>query len=119
MLTEGSALTMANIRSAVLPLCITHKTGMVEDPGLPNMPRTYSCRESGCDLNWEPKLGYFRATTVTRTFQFGIEGRRCPVHDRFFMYLASWHLTQVKRHWKCCIDECLLCLDDFEDTLSP
>ena len=110
---------MHNIRSALLPLCIAHKTGMIEDPGLPNVPQTYSCRESGCDLNWEPKLGYFRTTTVTRTFQFGIEGRRCPAHDRFFMYLANWDPEQGKRHWKCCIDECLLVQDDFEKTLQP
>jgi hypothetical protein len=109
---------MPNIRTSVLPLCIAHKTGMIEDPRLPNVSQTYSCRESGCDLNWEPKLGYFRATTVTRTFQFGIEGKRCPAHDNFFMYLASWHPKHGNRHWKCCIDECLLAQDDFEKTLS-
>ena len=108
---------MHNIRSAVLPLCIAHKTVMIEDPGLPNGPLTYSCRESGCNLNWVPKLGYFRTTTVTRTFQFGIEGRRCPAHDSFFMYLASWHPEQRKRHWECCIDDCLLVQNDFEKTL--
>jgi hypothetical protein len=111
-------LTTHNIRSAILPLCTAHKAGMIEDPSLPNVPPTYSCHESGCTLNWDPKLGYFKTTTVAQTFQFGIEGRRCPTHDRFFMYLASWNADKKKRHWKCCIDECLFVQDDFENTPS-
>jgi len=61
---------------------------------------------SRCDLNWERRLGYFKTATTIQTFQFGIEGRRCPTPGHFFLFL--WELRNEGKTllWRCSIQHC-------------
>lgn len=64
---------------------------------------SYTCTAT-CDLNWERRLGYFKTTTKVRTFEFGIEGKRCPVPGHFFLYLSE--LKGSDRVWRCSVENC-------------
>jgi hypothetical protein len=94
------------------PLCITHHVRMLEDceeetqiePDLQS--NSYHCPSTDCDLNWERRLGYFKTATTKQTFQFGIEGRRCPTPGHFFLYLGELRDDGKTRLWRCSIQHC-------------
>ena len=66
--------------------------------------QSYRCLAEGCDLNWERRLGYFKTTTVNRTFQFGIGGKRCPFFDHGFLYVSG--SLSGNRLWNCPVEDC-------------
>ena len=74
--------------------------------GLRELAPSFSCPTLGCDLHWERRLGYFKTTTVSQTFQFGIGGRRCPRPDHLFLYLAEVDLHTMKGQYRCAVDGC-------------
>jgi hypothetical protein len=78
-------------RLDVPPICITHHVRMVEDCGEETQTEpdlqsnSYHCLSADCDLN--APTGYFKTTTKKQTFQFSIDGRRCPTPGHFFLYV--------------------------------
>jgi hypothetical protein len=101
-------------RLDVPPLCITHHIRMTEDcaeeaqtePALQS--HSYHCPSADCDLNWERRLGYFKTATTKQTFQFGIDGRRCPTPGHFFLYLGELRDEGKTRLWRCSVEDCPL-----------
>jgi hypothetical protein len=99
-------------RLDVPPLCIAHHVRMVKDCGEDTQAEpalqsnSYHCPTADCDLNWERRLGYFKTATTQQTFQFGIEGRRCPTPGHFFLYLGELRDESKTRLWKCSIQHC-------------
>ncbi len=99
-------------RLDVPPLCITHHVRMREDcadetqtePAL--QYNSYHCPSADCDLNWERRLGYFKTATTKQTFQFGIEGRRCPTPGHFFLYVGELLDEGKTRLWRCSVEHC-------------
>jgi hypothetical protein len=99
-------------RLDVSPLCITHRVPMVSDytdekqsnPELQTY--SYHCPSTDCDLNWERRLGYFKTATTKQTFQFGIDGRRCPTAWHSFLYLAESKEHSNRRLWRCPVEDC-------------
>jgi len=77
---------MHNIRSAVLPLCVAHKTVMIEDPGLPNGPITYSCLLLS-RIRLRPQLGtqarIFQSNNRNSDFSIWNRGETLPRTRRF------------------------------------
>jgi hypothetical protein len=103
---------MSTLSGDLQPLCLVHRVSMNEDEITeelePNLrTQVYSCGESGCDLNWEFRLGYFKRSSVTRTFQFGIEGRRCPTYGHCYLYLSSFEIDGNRRYWRCPVKGCV------------
>jgi hypothetical protein len=94
------------------PLCITHHVRMVEDGQEETEMRadlqssSYRCHSEGCNLNWERRLGYFKTATTKQTFQFGIDGRRCPTPGHFFLYLWELKDEGKTRLWRCSVQYC-------------
>jgi hypothetical protein len=87
-------------RPDVIPLCIAHHVRMVADAAeetsdLALQSNSYHCISAECNLNWERRLGYFKTVTTKQTFQFDIEGKRCPTPGHFFLYLADLRDSQI------------------------
>jgi hypothetical protein len=96
----------------VPPLCLSHQVRMVpdseEEPRSSPELRTqsYRCPAPACDLNWERRLGYFKTATNQQTFQFGIDGKRCPTPGHFFLYLGESVEGGKTRVWRCAVEHC-------------
>jgi hypothetical protein len=111
---EQVVTTPISLRDDCRPLCLEHVAEMREDTtqwgtgteSVLTTSKSYSCREPGCDLNWERRLGYFRTASVTRTFQFGIQGIRCSITDHLYLYLAEVQTENWTRIWRCSVKGC-------------
>jgi hypothetical protein len=79
---------------------------LLPESGLRESVRSFSCLTPGCDLHWERRLGYFKTATPVETFQFGIEGKRCPRPEHLFLYLAELNQDTKRRKHCCAVEGC-------------
>jgi hypothetical protein len=107
----SSLMAICLNRPDLKPCCLNHAAPMAADadqqassPQSGGSVQSYICQSAGCDLNWERHLGYFRTTTVQRTFQFGIGGKRCPTPDHLFLFVSRF--STAGRIWRCPADGC-------------